>query len=502
MRRVILIIRDGWGYRKDPKDNAIASTPTPNTDKIMAEYPHTLLHASGEAVGLPPKYQGNSEVGHMTIGAGRVKMESLGRIHKSIAYGEFFKISEFLGAMDNCKQNNSTLHLIGLLQIEGIHSHMDHLFALLDLCSQQDFKNVLIHVITDGRDAPVTRSLVYLRKLKNKLKKLGFGKIATVSGRYYTMDRDKRWDRTKKAYDCIVNAQCEVVFNDAARTIKESHKQEVTDEFIIPRMIKGYAGIKPKDSIIFYNYRTDRTRQLTRAIVESEFEGFERKPLDVYYTAMTQFYEPMNAHVAFKNEPVNNLLGEVIAKQGLKQLRISETEKYAHVTFFFNGQKEEPNPGEERVLIASPKVATYDLKPEMSAYEVTDRLVQEINSKKYDFIVTNLVNGDMVGHTGITEAIQKAVATVDDCVGKVVNAGLTNDYVIFVFADHGNAEDQRPKWRTSHTINPVQFILVSNDEKLKKIKLHRSYGLKDIAPSVLKLLEVPKLEEMSGKCLF
>jgi len=499
--KIILVIRDGWGYRTSKDHNALYEVPTPNTDRIMQNYPNTILKASGEAVGLPFEYQGNSEVGHMTIGAGRILFQSLERINKSIREKEFFKIPEFLEAINNCKKNNTKLHLIGLLQVEGVHAHMDHLFALLDLCKKENFKDVYIHVITDGRDAPVTDSEKHIIKLQEKIAELGLGKIVTISGRFYTMDRDKRWERTKQAYDCIVKAECAETFNDALELVKNVHSKGETDEFIIPRKIVGYEGIKDKDSLIYYNFRTDRTRQLTKSLIEENFEGWIRKKLDIIYVGMTQYYTPMNGLVAFKDIPLTNLLGEVISKHELKQLRISETEKYAHVTFFFNGQIEEPNPKEDRIMIPSPKVTTYDLLPEMSVYEVTDKLVQEINSDKYDFIVTNLVNGDMVGHTGLVDAIHKAVTAVDTCLGKIINAGLEHNYTILVFADHGNVEDQTPEWLTSHTINPVPFIMVSNNEKLKLCKLKNGKGLQDIAPTVLELLDIEKPSEMTGESL-
>ncbi|MFH1052796.1 MAG: 2,3-bisphosphoglycerate-independent phosphoglycerate mutase [Candidatus Woesearchaeota archaeon] len=499
--KVILVIRDGWGYRKSRKDNAIAETPTPNTDYLMNDYPSTLLDADGEAVGLPEGYQGNSEVGHMTIGSGRIIFQSLERINKSIDDKSFFKIPEFLDAIKNCRKNKTNLHLIGLLQVEGVHAHKDHLFALLDLCKKEKFHDVLVHVITDGRDAPIKASIKHIKSLKSKLNKIGFGRIATLSGRYYAMDRDKRWDRTKKAYDRIVNGQSDEKFNDILKRVKKCHNIGESDEFIIPRKAKFYEGIKAKDSFIFFNFRTDRTRQLTQAIVEKKFLGWKRKPLRLFYVAMTQFYIPMNAKVAFKDVEFKDILGEIISKNGLKQLRISETEKYAHVTFFFNCQVEKPFIDEDRIMIHSPKVTTYDLKPEMSAYEVTENLVKAINSNKYDLIVTNLVNGDMVGHTGVVSAIKKAVKAVDDCVGKITHTGLANDYTLLVFADHGNAEDQTEGWRTSHTIDPVPCILVSNDEKLRKARLKNGKGLQDIAPTVLKLIGLKKPKEMSGESL-
>jgi 2,3-bisphosphoglycerate-independent phosphoglycerate mutase len=499
MKKVMLVIRDGWGYRKDCNDNAICEQGAPNTDKLMKEYPTTLLDASGEAVGLPDGYQGNSEVGHLTIGSGRINYQPMVRINKAIESGDFFKNKAFLDAIQNCKKNNSKLHIIGLLQSEGVHAHENHLFALLEMCKKENFSDVFIHVITDGRDAPVHDSIKHIKKLNAKIKETN-GKIATVSGRYYAMDRDNRWDRTKKAYDCIVDAKGEE-FSDILDTLKECHAKDETDEFIIPKKIKEYPGVKAKDSFIFFNFRTDRTRQLTKAIVEDKFEGWKRKALDVFYVAMTNYYKPMNAHVAFDDQSISNLLGEVISKAGMKQLRISETEKYAHVTFFFNGQIEKPNKGEDRILVHSPKVATYDKQPEMSAYEVSTKLIKEILKDKYQFIVVNIVNGDLVGHTGNVDACHEAVVVVDDCVQKLVEAGLSKDYVTLIFADHGNIEDQRPEWRTSHTINKVPLILVSDDPKFRKCKLKEGKGLQDVAPTVISLLGLEKPKEMTGESL-
>ena len=500
IHKTILIIRDGWGYRKDKTNNAISETPTPNTDRLMSTYPNTLLDASGNAVGLPKGYQGNSEVGHMTLGSGRIIFQSLSRISKSIESKEFFKIQEFNDAIENAKKHNSSIHLIGLLQKEGVHAHIDHLLALLDLCKEKDFKNIKIHIITDGRDSPTTDSLRNLETLDQKLEKLGFGEIVSISGRFYTMDRDERWDRTKKAYDCIVNAKTELeTFSNPKEQIITCHKENETDEFIIPRIKENYEGIKENDSVIFFNFRTDRTRQLTKAIIEKDFSGWERKPLNVFFVAMTEFYTPMNGHVAFKKENPDNLLGEVIANNNMSQLRISETEKYAHVTFFFNGQKEKPCKNEERILIHSPKVETYDLKPEMSVYEISDRLIKEIKKEKYEFILINLVNGDMVGHTGIIEAIEKAISAVDDNIGKIVETALEHDYSLLVCADHGNAEDQTTEWRTSHTTNKIPLILISNDENLKSVSLKENKGLQDIAPTVLSLLDIKIPTEMTGE---
>ena len=398
------------------------------------------------------------------------------------------------------QKNKTKLHIIGLIQTEGVHSHIDHLFALLQICKMQDFYDVYIHAITDGRDSPINEGINKINILTNKLNELGFGKIATVSGRYYTMDRDTRWERTKQAYECIVNGNCDE-YNDVLGHIKNCYSNNETDEFIVPKKIKGYNGIKENDSIIFFNFRTDRTRQLTQAIIEKDFLGWKRNPIQVFYVAMTQFYSPMNATVAFKDQSLANLLGEIISKSGLKQLKISETEKYAHVTFFFNGQIEKPYEFEDRILIPSPKVATYDLKPEMSVYELTQRLIEEIKKNKYDLIVTNFVNCDMVGHTGIKESVFKAIKSVDECTGKIVDAGLEKDYAIMVFADHGNAEDQTNEFNTSHTMNPVPFILVTNDKELKNSKLKNNSGLKDIAPTVLQLMQIDKPTEMTGQSL-
>ncbi|MGM5482968.1 MAG: 2,3-bisphosphoglycerate-independent phosphoglycerate mutase [Nanobdellota archaeon] len=496
-KKVIMIIRDGWGYRAEEELNAINNSKTPNTDSLMEKYPNVLIDASGGAVGLPDRNEGNSEVGHFTIGAGRIRRGSLVRINDTIEDGSFYDIDEFNRAIDNCINNGSSLHLIGLLQSEGVHSHVDHLIALIDLCKKKNFTDVFIHAITDGRDAPVTDSLKYIQKIVDKINQSGIGNIATISGRYFAMDRDKRWDRTKIAYDCIVKSKAKEDFEDPLAEIRQLHKEGDTDEFIVPRKHVNYPGIKDKDSIIFYNFRTDRPRQLSRAIVEKDFEGWQREPLDVFFVAMTEFYKGINAEIAFKEEKIKNTVGEVISSQKMKQLRISETEKYAHVTFFFNAQREETFPGEERIMINSPKVKTYDLKPEMSVYEIKDKLIEAIKEDKFDFIVTNLVNGDMVGHTGITEAIIKGVESVDDCLGEIVKEGLRKDYNLLVFADHGNAEDQTLEWRTSHTINPVPFILVTPENSLS-IQKDKRYGLQDIAPTALDLLDIKQPNEMTG----
>jgi len=493
-KKVILIIRDGWGYRKDKNFNAIAQAKTFNNDKLKEEYPWTVLKASGEAVGLPKGYQGNSEVGHLTIGAGRIVEQNLVRINNSIKDGSFFKKSEFLKAINNCKKNKTSLHLIGLLQKEGVHSHINHLFALLDLCKKERFKKVYIHVITDGRDARIDKGKEYLKELVLKIKKIGFGEIVTISGRYYAMDRDRRWDRTKKAYLAIAKAESFEKFTDPLSMIEKCYSNNETDEFIVPKVKEGYLGIQKKDSIIFYNLRTDRPRQLTQAMVEKKFIGWKREPLQVFFVAMTDYYKPINAEVAFKELEIKNFLSEVLSKNNIEQLKITETEKYAHVTFFLNGQKEKPEKNEYRILVPSPKIAFYDKKPEMSIRKITSKLLGEINKNKYGFIVVNLVNCDMVGHTGSKKAIIKAVEAVDWSVGKITKQALLKDYFVVISGDHGNAEDQTKERKTSHTLNPVPFILASSKTGIKL----RKGELKDIAPTILKLMGIKKPKEMTG----
>lgn len=495
---VILIIRDGWGYNSRATGNFIKIAKTPNEEYYLKNYPHGLLAASGEAVGLEKGYQGNSEVGHLTLGSGRIIFQSMAQINRAIEKGDFFKNKAFLGVIDKCRRYKTSLHLIGLLQTQGVHAHLNHLLALLDLCRQRKFKDVLIHVITDGRDAPPTESLKHLRMLNQKIKELGFGRIVTVSGRYFAMDRDNRWDRTKEAYDSIVLGQAPE-FIDALNYVKTSHQAGVTDEFIKPGKQARYSGLQKNDGMIFFNFRTDRPRQLTKALLDKKFSGFKRSLIPIHMATMTQYYEPLPATVAFPNISLDNLLGEVIARAGLKQLRISETEKYAHVTFFFNGQKEKANQDEDRILINSPKVATYDLQPEMSAPKIATRLSKEIKRGIYDFIVVNLVNCDMVGHTADKTAILKAIAAVDKAQGEIIRAALEKNYTCLVLADHGNAEDKSAKTMTSHTTNPVPLILISADSRLRKAKLKTGAGLKDIAPTILKIMGLKIPKEMSGK---
>ena len=497
MKKVILIIRDGWGYRKSKKNNALANSKTPFTNNLMKKYPNVLLTAHNGAVGLPQKYMGNSEVGHMTLGSGRIINQSLIRINQSIKDGSFFKKKEFLEVISKAKKRGGAVHIIGLIQEEGVHSHLDHLFALLNLCSRKKFHNVKLHLITDGRDSPTNKGMKYLDKIEKKIEKLGFGEILSISGRFYAMDRDKRWDRTRVAYETIALGKSNIEFEIPKETLKESYKNNLTDEFVIPRVKKGYMGISNKDSVIFFNYRTDRARQLTHAFSDSKFRHFIRKKINAHYVSMSEYYSPIKTAVAFKEPFIKNNLGEIIAKNNLKQLRISETEKYAHVTFFFNSQIEKPNKGEDRIIIPSPKVRTYDLKPEMSVNKIVKNLCLEIKKNKYNLIITNLVNGDMVGHTANVPAIKKACNFVDTGLKKIVEAGIKQNYNILILADHGNAEDQRKGWETSHTINPVPFILISND----KLKIKEHKGLQDIAPTILDLMEIKKPKEMTGNSL-
>lgn len=498
---VLFLIRDGWGYSENSEHNFINASNAPFCFSLAAQYPRTLLKCSGEAVGLPKGYQGNSEVGHMTIGGGRVVYQSLPRILHAIEDRTFFSNAAFLAALDHASKNNGYLHLMGLAQFEGVHSHLDHLFALLDLCKEKGFRKVLVHVITDGRDAPPKAGIDNLCKIQEKLNVIGFGEIATISGRYYAMDRDKRFERTQKYYQCVKDAQAAEKFSLPFDYLKGCYAQEVTDEFIIPACKEGYCGLSDSDSLIFFNFRTDRTRQITQALIEEEFTPFARSKFKGVFVAMTQYYTPMPCLVAFTEEKPINFLGEVVSQAGLKQLRISETEKYAHVTFFFNGQIEKPFENEQRILINSPKVATYDLQPQMAAPEIAQRLCGELDKKEYDLVVTNLVNADMVGHTAKKEAIEVAIKAVDNACKDIVTAALQNGYTVFVFADHGNAEDKSELTATSHTTNPVEFVLVSRDAALAKAKLKADGELKDIAPTALQILSLPQPREMTGQSL-
>ena len=504
-----LIIMDGFGERAETYGNAIKLAGTPNLDKLEAEYPHTVIGASGMDVGLPDGQMGNSEVGHLNIGAGRIVYQELTRITKSIQDGDFFKVPEFVDACQKAKKNGGKLHLMGLLSDGGVHSHITHLFALIDLAKQQGLDNVYVHCIMDGRDTPPSSGIEYVQQLQDYMDKVHFGKIATISGRFWAMDRDKRWDRIQKAYEAIScgvgdKADCPIC------AMKNSYKNEKTDEFVVPCVIqkdgKPVATVEAGDSMIFFNFRPDRTREITRAFIDANFSDFERlggyKP--VTFVGMTRYDDTFtNIETAFKPVTLTNTMGEYLAANGKTQLRIAETEKYAHVTFFFNGGVEAPNPGEDRELIPSPKVTTYDLKPEMSAYEVTDKAVELIGSGKYDVMILNFANCDMVGHTGVLEAAEKAVKTVDACVDRVVKAVLATGGQVLITADHGNADMMIDPTTgepfTAHTTNKVPFILV--DPSRKDAKLREGGRLADLAPTMLELMGLPKPAEMTGESL-
>lgn len=498
---VALIIMDGWGIG-DPssKTNAVNVAKTPVIDGLLAKYPHAKLACSGEAVGLPDGQMGNSEVGHTNIGAGRVVYQELTRITKAIREGSFFKNPVFLDIVNTVKKNDGALHLMGLLSDGGVHSHNQHLYALLQLAKQEGLKKVYVHAFLDGRDVPPSSAGEYVKELQDKIDEIGVGQIATLSGRYYAMDRDKRWDRVQKAYDAIALGKG-VKEANAQVAVENSYKENVTDEFVVPAVIGEYTGMTNDDGAIFFNFRPDRARELTHAFVDADFDGFTReKDLKVPFAIMTQYEKGINAEIAYKPEALVNTLGEYVSKLGYTQLRIAETEKYAHVTFFFNGGVEQPYQGEDRILVPSPKVATYDLQPEMSAIEVTDKVVDAILSKKYDFIILNYANGDMVGHTGVLEAAEKAVETVDTCVGRFVDAIKQVGGSVCITADHGNAERMVDETThepfTAHTTNPVPFIVVSD-----KVKSVKDGSLCDIAPTLLTLADLKVPAEMSGKSL-
>ncbi|WP_292374291.1 MULTISPECIES: 2,3-bisphosphoglycerate-independent phosphoglycerate mutase [unclassified Methanosarcina] len=506
-RPLMLIILDGWGYMKAKEGNAILAARTPNLDRLEKEYPWCFLEASGEAVGLPKGMMGNSEVGHLTIGAGRVIYQDLTRINISIRNGDFFKNPVFLNAISNVKANDSSLHLIGLASYGGIHSYMPHLYALIKLAQENELKNVYVHAFLDGRDEPPKAAIGDIKELDAFCKEHENAKIATVSGRYYAMDRDKRWDRTKLAYDALTRGVAPYTAPNAEIAISNAYTRGETDEFVKPTVItnpeeKPVATIQDKDSVIFFNFRPDRARQLTWAFVKEDFDGFvrEKRP-EVYFVCMTQYDETLDVPVAFPPIKLVNVLGEVLSKHGLIQLRIAETEKYAHVTYFLNGGEEKRYKGEDRCLIPSPKIATYDLKPEMSAYEITDEVIRRIQSGKYDVIILNFANMDMVGHTGIFEAAVKAVEAVDNCIGRIVEALKEIGGVALITADHGNAEKMiDPKTgepHTAHTSNPVKCIYFGNAE----VKALRNGKLCDVAPTILELLRLPKPQEMTGKSL-
>lgn len=504
---LVLTIMDGFGINPNTEGNAIHAAATPNLDRIFEKYPTTRIGASGMDVGLPDGQMGNSEVGHTNIGAGRVVYQELTRITKSIADGDFFENEELNAAIDNCLANGTALHIMGLVSDGGVHSHNTHLYAIIEFAKKKGLKDVYVHCFLDGRDVPPASGAGYVEQLQTELAKIGVGKIASVAGRYYAMDRDSQWSRVEKAYNAIVN--CEgTVFADPVEAIKVSYKtvdgdgKNLTDEFVIPTVIEGAVGVKDGDSIIFFNFRPDRAREITRAFCDDAFAGFERKGgrRSTYYVCMTEYDATMpNVKIAFKPQTLTMTLGETLSKNKKTQLRIAETTKYAHVTFFFNGGEEVMFEGEDRILVPTPGVATFDLMPEMSAYPVCDKVVEAIKSGKYDAIILNFANCDMVGHTGIFDAAVKAVETVDACVGKVVDATLSMDGTVIITADHGNADymfepDGTPF--TAHTTNLVPFSVVGYDCSLRE-----GGKLCDIAPTMLKILGVPQPDEMTGESL-
>jgi 2,3-bisphosphoglycerate-independent phosphoglycerate mutase len=498
---VALIIMDGFGINPDEYGNAVKAANTPFLDKYFSQCPNTMIGASGMDVGLPDGQMGNSEVGHTNIGAGRIVYQELTRITKAIKDGDFFTNDVFAKTVDNCKKNNSALHLMGLLSDGGVHSHNTHLYALLELAKKAGLTKVFVHCFMDGRDVPPTSGKDFIAELVSKMHEIGVGKIATISGRYYAMDREKKWDRVKMAYEAIVFGEGQKN-PDPIDTMEKSYAGDITDEFIVPTVCCDNAAVNANDSVIFFNFRPDRARELTRSFVDPAFDGFERKKgfFPLTYVCFTQYDATMpNVEVAFKPQSLDFPLGEIVSKAGLKQLRIAEYTKYAHVTFFINGGVEVQYPGEDRILVDSPNVATYDLQPSMSAYEVAVKVINEINADKYDMIILNYANCDMVGHTGVFDAAKAAVEAVDTCVGATVEAVLAKGGVALITADHGNADkmyeaDGSPF--TAHTTYPVPFIVVGKDCEL------RSGGvLADIAPTMLQIMGLPQPAEMTGKSL-
>jgi 2,3-bisphosphoglycerate-independent phosphoglycerate mutase len=501
---VVLAILDGYGLSDIREGNAVYTANTPNLDRLNKAYPTTTIHASGMDVGLPDGQMGNSEVGHTNIGAGRIVYQELTRITKAISDGDFYENEEFVNACKNCKDNDSALHIMGLLSNGGVHSHIDHIIALVELAKKQGLTKVYLHCFLDGRDVSPTSGADFISDLYKELNAIGTGKIATVSGRYYAMDRDNRWERVSKAYDAMVKGVGETC-TCPYEAVKASYEKEVTDEFVIPTVVltdgKPTGVIKENDSVIFANFRPDRAREITRTLVDPEFDGFAREYFSTYYVTMTQYDANMpNVHVAFRPQTLVNTLGEYVSQRGLKQLRIAETEKYAHVTFFFNGGVEKVYEGEDRILVASPKVATYDMQPEMSAYEVTDKLMEALDSNKYDLIILNYANCDMVGHTGVMEAAVKAVEAVDTCIGKVADKVISMGGAILITADHGNAEQMidpvDKSVFTAHSTNIVPLIVAGvGDVKLTEGRLA------DLAPTLIDIMELDIPTEMTGKSL-
>jgi 2,3-bisphosphoglycerate-independent phosphoglycerate mutase len=501
MKPVTLIIMDGFGESDEIEGNAIASARTPNIDRLKSSYPFTTIGAAGLDVGLPQGQMGNSEVGHLNLGAGRVVYQDYTRINLAIENGSFRENPVLIEAVEGAKKRGGALHLMGLLSDGGVHSHNTHLRALLRLAKERGLERVWIHAILDGRDVPPRSALGYFGELEDEIRSIGVGKVSTVAGRYYSMDRDRRWERTELAYRAMTSG--DGVFADSPEeAVRAGYDRDEDDEFLKPTVVDPEGLVEDGDSLIFFNFRPDRARQITKAFVNPDFCEFNREKINVHFVCMTQYEESIDAQVAFPAEYLDDTLGEVVSRAGLRQLRIAETEKYAHVTFFFNGGREEASPGEDRVLIPSPKVATYDLKPEMSAFEVTDAVVEKINEGAYDLIVLNYANSDMVGHTGIFDAAVRAVEAVDECVGRVVAEVLARGGAVLLTADHGNAEKMEDpgtgQHHTAHTTNPVPFVLILEGEE---VKLRDDGILADVAPTVLDLLGLPRPAVMTGRSL-
>ena len=503
-KTVLLTILDGWGIGAKSPTNAIEIANDTTFRSLIAQYPHTELFAHGEYVGLPEGQMGNSEVGHLNLGAGRTVYQDLTRINKSVKDGDFFENPEFLNAIENVKKNNSAIHLVGLVSDGGVHSSMEHLFALIDLVKKHGLEKVYVHAFLDGRDTPPRSAYKYLAQVEEKLAQENLPRIASISGRYYVMDRDQRWDRVEKAYNCLIMGEGDHSAG-SAEAIEASYDKDLSDEFVLPTVTGDEdSRLKDGDSIIFFNYRPDRAREITRAINIADFQAFERRKVlkNIYYVCMAQYDETFGLPIAFPPQSMKGLLADVLEEHGIKQFRTAETEKYAHVTFFFNGGKEKAYSTETRVLIPSPKVATYDLQPEMSAPKVADEVVKALKSGEYNFIMVNFANPDMVGHTGMLDAAVKAVETVDNCLKKIVDTVKEVNAVMLVTADHGNAEcmedPETHKPFTAHTNNPVPFIIVNNPEK---IELKESGTLADVAPTILDIFGIDKSPEMTGESL-
>lgn len=498
MARALLVILDGYGISENSSVSAIEQANKPYLDSIFAENPHAYLIAEGESVGLPEGQFGNSEVGHLNIGAGRIVWQELSRINKDIREGQFFTNPSLLKAIAHAKETGR-LHLMGLFSDGGVHSHIDHLYALLELCKRNDIPSVFVHAFTDGRDTKPHSGVEYARAFEQKAHEIGVGELASIIGRYYAMDRDNRWERVEKAYQLLVNGAGTHASN-AEEVFRTSYGEGITDEFIHPHTLGNAeeSRIKDGDTLLFFNFRGDRAREITSALTADSFDGFERPPLQIHYYTFTQYDERFTqAEVIFKPVSMVNTLGEVVAKAGKRQLRIAETEKYPHVTYFFNGGDEKPNDGEDRILVASPKVATYDMQPEMSAPEVAEKLVEALKSEQYDLVVLNFANPDMVGHTGDLNAAVKAIEAVDTCMKSVVTTARAHQYNVVVIADHGNAdimvqEDGSP--HTAHTLAKVPFLLIANDSSLQP----KPGILADVAPTLLKLMKIDQPSEMTG----